>query len=939
MTTLRRLERLRPVALALAAHVIASVAIRAQQAPTVPPPADWQATVAKEIAQSEYQFSVRADGAVSAPNRAQDLRSTVTPAGVEITSRVEGGSQFKVTLNLVGHGRGARIVTADQGTLVQDERGASIARGAIREWYVNDERGLEQGFTLASRPDGSKGKAALELALGGNVLAYPDPTGQSILFKNAKGEPELRYAELRVADAAGRELPARMVVRPGVVRIEFDDARAVYPVTVDPLAASPAWTAESDQANAQLGVSVATAGDVNGDGYADVIVGAPLYGGGRVFVYLGSASGLATSAAWTASAAQGALGYSVATAGDVNGDGYSDVIVGAPSVRQRPESTRAARSSTSARPSGSRRVRRGRRRAIRPGANFGCSVATAGDVNGDGYADVIVGALLLRHRPDSTTGRAFVYLGSAAGLVATRRVDRRESTRRTPNFGTSVATAGDVNGDGYADVIVGAPDYDNGQTDEGRAFVYLGSASGLAATPAWTAESNQASALLRRTRWPRRGTSTATATPTSSSAPSATTTARADEGRAFVYLGSAVRSRGQSRRGRRRATRRSPIRRLGGDRRGRQRRRLRRRHRRGAYFTTTARPTRDAPSSTSARPRGWRRPRPGRAESDQASAQFGISVGDGGGRQRRRLRRRHRRARLYDNGQTDEGRAYRVPTARRRGPRGERRRGRRRAIRPARSFGVSVATAGDVNGDGYSRRHRRAPDYDNGETDEGRAFVYSRFGRGLATIPAWTAEGNHANANFGCLGGDGGGRQRRRLRRRHRRRAQLQRRRRRDGRPRVRLPRLGFGPFGRLRPGPRRRIWQRSTSAGRWQQPGTSTATATPTSSSEHSTSRTARPTRAGVRLPRLGSGLATNAAWTAEGDQGGAEFGFSVATAGDVNGDGYSDVIVGAHFYSNRRIRSRGARSSTSARPRALRRALRGRPRAIKPSPSSANR
>ena len=51
-----------------------------------------------------------------------------------------------------------------------------------------------------------------------------------------------------------------------------------------------------------------------------------------------------------------------------------------------------------------------------------------------------------------------------------------------------------MNGDGYADVIVGAPDYDNGQADEGRAFVYHGAAAGLSASPAWTAESDQADA-------------------------------------------------------------------------------------------------------------------------------------------------------------------------------------------------------------------------------------------------------------------------------------------------------------------------------------------------------------------------------------------------------------------------------------------------------------
>src|SRR5206468_1844262 len=104
------------------------------------------------------------------------------------------------------------------------------------------------------------------------------------------------------------------------------------------LATSPAWTAESNQANAQFGSAVATAGDVNGDGYADVIVGASLFDNGetyegRAFVYLGSASGLVTSPVWTAESDQaGALfGSSVATAGDVNGDGFSDVIVGASS--------------------------------------------------------------------------------------------------------------------------------------------------------------------------------------------------------------------------------------------------------------------------------------------------------------------------------------------------------------------------------------------------------------------------------------------------------------------------------------------------------------------------------------------------------------------------------------------------------------------------------
>ena len=114
--------------------------------------ADWQSSVTNEIARSEYRFSARDDGAVSAPNRAHDLRSVVTPRGLELTARVEGESRLKMTLSLRGVGRGKRLVPFGAGTLTQDEAGTSIVRAALREWYVNDERGLEQGFTLGVGP-------------------------------------------------------------------------------------------------------------------------------------------------------------------------------------------------------------------------------------------------------------------------------------------------------------------------------------------------------------------------------------------------------------------------------------------------------------------------------------------------------------------------------------------------------------------------------------------------------------------------------------------------------------------------------------------------------------------------------------------------------------------------------------------------------------------
>jgi hypothetical protein len=258
---------------------------------------------------------------------------------------------------------------------------------------------------------------------------------------------------------------------------------------------SPNWTAEGNQAGVWFGFSVGTAGDVNGDGYSDVIVGEPWYDNsrGKVFVYYGSASGLSTTANWTAEGDQvGAeFGCSVGTAGDVNGDGYSDVIVGARSYSNSGSKAgkvyvyHGAASGLSSSPNW---VAEGNQ----ADANLGYSVGTAGDVNGDSYSDVIIGA---PHYTSTGNGMAYVYHGAASGLSSSPNwvADIGQADAR---FGWSVATAGDVNHDGYSDVIVGAPYYDNGQSDEGKAFAYRGSASGLSLTANWAVEGNYANALF-----------------------------------------------------------------------------------------------------------------------------------------------------------------------------------------------------------------------------------------------------------------------------------------------------------------------------------------------------------------------------------------------------------------------------------------------------------
>jgi hypothetical protein len=275
----------------------------------------------------------------------------------------------------------------------------------------------------------------------------------------------------------------------------------VYHGSATGLASVPAWSAQGDQHNTSFGWSVGTAGDVNDDGFDDVIVGAYSRDGehadeGRAFVYLGSPAGLSTIPAWTADGGQeGAqLGHSVGLARDVNGDGYDDVIVGANHFDNgQADEGRAFVFLGS--PSGPSGIADWTAESNQDLASFGDSVGTAGDVDGDGFDDVIVGAPFF-NGPGRDAGRAFVFHGSPSGLSNAPRW-RAGSDQKDSDYGISVGTAGDVKGDGYDDVIVGASDYPDG-SGRGKAFVYIGSPGGLSTVPLWATGVNQPNSYYAR---------------------------------------------------------------------------------------------------------------------------------------------------------------------------------------------------------------------------------------------------------------------------------------------------------------------------------------------------------------------------------------------------------------------------------------------------------
>ena len=256
------------------------------------------------------------------------------------------------------------------------------------------------------------------------------------------------------------------------------------------LASTPAWSWESNLALAQLRAA-AYAGDVNGDGFDDLVIGC---GGahsnaGRVWIYLGNATASPTLA-WTVQGAPGAgVGHAVSTAGDLNADGYDDVLVGAYLGSFAWVVLGSAAGPTSVSP------------VVAPtpvvNSRFGASVSTAGDTNGDGYCDFVVGA-----PHDSTDdwheGRVYLYFGSASGFQ-TAPVWSAESNVVNSELGSSVACGGDINGDGYGDVLAAAPNLTNGDNFEGRVMAFYGGfAAGLAATPFWIADGEASPGLLGR---------------------------------------------------------------------------------------------------------------------------------------------------------------------------------------------------------------------------------------------------------------------------------------------------------------------------------------------------------------------------------------------------------------------------------------------------------
>ncbi|MEW5870491.1 MAG: FG-GAP-like repeat-containing protein [Chloroflexota bacterium] len=857
--------------LALSSLGLQPGAVHVQQAAAAGPQPgdneDWLAQAQEYIRQSEYQISWEeeplvegAPASFQAPNRAQDLRFYFQENGLQIVRRTESEPSWVFRMVFRGVGNQSEMAALQAPALNVDANRIAYHRGNLVESYTNSELGLEQTLILDSRPVSKPDSPlALEVQFSGGLTAQRMADG-GLEFQYA-GQPALHYGSLRATDAEGRSLA---VQEAGLETLEteageqtyslhlvVDDQEASYPLLVSAMisgvAILPDWYRRGNQEGAWFGYSVATAGDVNGDGYSDIIIGAPFYDGGlqdngKVYVFQGSSTGSVGTPSWSKSGehAEDNFGISVATAGDVNGDGYSDVIVGAMSWDNGSQELNEGKAFVyHGSASGLNSAAAWSFEGDQESANLGFSVACAGDVNGDGYSEVIVGAPMFNTGYDDA-GRAYVFQGSSGGLSSTPAF-YRDGTSENSRLGISVATAGDVNADGYAEVLISERFADSGgYSDNGRVYVFFGASAGLSHASYTTLAGYQDYEEL--------GVSVSTAGDVNGDGYSDViigSDLNIDApGAAYVYY--------------------------------------------GAWYGLDTSPAWYIEGSDTYGYLGHQVATAGDVNADgYADILVGHPNYDG-------LWQNQGRALIWLGSSTGLGTSHSPESADWDTTSGAEKAG----------YGASVATAGDVNGDGYSDVIIGAPGYSATYTMEGCAYVFFGGPDNLSNVAGWSSQGGHTGDSLGysvATAGDVNG----------------------DGYADVIVGAPGYdgsnAEEGAIY------VWFGSMSglggpANWWAYGGNAQAQLGGAVDSAgdvngdgyediiagaqfYSNGNTGE----GMVLVWLGSasglgptGNPGNADWKAESNQDNAQMGSAVAGAGDVNGDGYADVAVGVHHYTN---------------------------------------
>jgi hypothetical protein len=226
-----------------------------------------------------------AGGGYQAGNPANRLHFQFGGEAVNVAPSTPGQS-WQLALKLTGYGTPEKVEPVAVATVVAT--GANrleYRRGALTEWYENRPEGLEQGFTLAAPPQPGAKTVVLDLAVYGGLKPQLSKDRQSVILLDGTGQAALTYGELKVIDAHGATLPAKLALADGKVRIAVQTGQALWPIIVDPLVKSTATFSGDTGGGDRFGYAIAASGTT-------AVVGAPTdsHGGatsdGAAYVYV-----------------------------------------------------------------------------------------------------------------------------------------------------------------------------------------------------------------------------------------------------------------------------------------------------------------------------------------------------------------------------------------------------------------------------------------------------------------------------------------------------------------------------------------------------------------------------------------------------------------------------------------------------------------------------